>query len=48
MLYDYAYEVDVSENEEGLLTEEEAAPTIAAPRREDRPLWVVPAAAQEG
>jgi curved DNA-binding protein CbpA len=48
MLYDYAYEVDMHENEDGLLQEEEAVPTISSPKREDRPLWVVPAAAQEG
>jgi hypothetical protein len=47
MLYDYAYEVDVQENENGLIEDEEAVPTISS-KREDRPLWVVPAAAQEG
>ncbi|KQV65378.1 J domain-containing protein [Rhizobium sp. Root1220] len=46
MLYDYSYEVDVQENDELLLVEGEASPAPRA-KREERPLWIVPAA-QEG
>lgn len=46
MLYDYAYEVDAQEGDEALAVEDQATPTTR-PKREDRPLWVVPAAAQE-
>lgn len=47
MLYDYSYEVDVQESDAALLTEADATPSISA-KREERPLWVVPSAAQEG
>ncbi|KRB51285.1 molecular chaperone DnaJ [Rhizobium sp. Root708] len=48
MLYDYSYEIDAHEGEDPLVAGEEAVATLA-PKREERPLWVVPAAAaQEG
>jgi len=46
MIYDYSYEVDVQELEDGLAVEDQSPPAIR--KREDRPLWVVPSAAQEG
>lgn len=46
MLYDYAYEVDVQDGEEGQIAAG-AAPAAVSSKREERPLWVVPAAAQE-
>lgn len=46
MLYDYAYEVDVQESEEGLIPAAAATSAVSS-KREERPLWVVPAAAQE-
>lgn len=46
MLYDYTYEVDVHDGEEGLTVEDQSAPALRN-KRDDRPLWVVPAA-QEG
>ncbi|WP_432443632.1 J domain-containing protein [Rhizobium grahamii] len=47
MLYDYSYEVDLREGDEALIEGEDAVATLS-PKREERPLWVVPAAAQEG
>lgn len=48
MLYDYSYEIDAHEGEDALVAGEEAVATLS-PKREERPLWVVPAtAAQEG
>ncbi|MDQ0559760.1 curved DNA-binding protein CbpA [Rhizobium mesoamericanum] len=46
MLYDYSYEVDVQEGEEGLAVEDQSGPALRN-KRDDRPLWVVPTA-QEG
>ncbi|EPE94915.1 J domain-containing protein [Rhizobium grahamii] len=47
MIYDYSYEVDVQDlEEEGLAVEDQSGPALR--KREDRPLWVVPSAAQEG
>jgi curved DNA-binding protein CbpA len=46
MIYDYAYEVDMHETEESLIPQGEAPPAVSS-KRDDRPLWVVPAAAQE-
>lgn len=43
MLYDYTYEVDVHDGEEGLTVEDQSAPALRN-KRDDRPLWVVPAA----
>ncbi len=48
MLYDYSYEVDLREGDEASIEGEDAVATLS-PKREERPLWVVPAAAaQEG
>ncbi|MDM9625348.1 DnaJ domain-containing protein [Rhizobium sp. S152] len=47
MLYDYMYEVDEIPEESEALVESDAAPALRA-KREERPLWVVPSAAQEG
>jgi len=46
MLYDYTYEVDIQESEEGLAVEDQSATALRS-KRDDRPLWVVPTA-QEG
>jgi curved DNA-binding protein CbpA len=47
LLYDYDYEVDVQESDESALACAEVS-TPLPNKHGDRPLWVVPAAAQEG